>query len=442
MEQLAGFPFFPVAFNRAGQPVDPAAIAALREAIRGGGVSDLIVISHGWNNDMAEARDLYAAFFSAARRLIDRGALMPAPERRFAVVGVFWPSKRFAERELIPGGAAGLAGGGAGSAGLRRQLEGLEGVFDTADAAESLAAMAALVPRLEDSEQACAEFVALARQLLPAAEAGDGAEAGAAEAQEDDDSDGSGLFLTLAPGQVFARLQQPVDVTEAQGPEPEGAAGLGGAFSGVGAAARRVLNLTTYYQMKHRAGLVGAAGLNPVLRELQALQPGLRLHLIGHSFGARLVTAAVAGGELLPVQTLVLLQAAFSHYGLAQRWDGRQDGRFRRLLTERALAGPCLITHTANDTAVGLAYPLASLLAGQVAAGLGDANDRFGGMGRNGAQKTPEAIQGLLQSQGARYKFEAAKVHNLLADAHIQNHNDISGEAVVFAALTAMETCG
>lgn len=429
MEQLAGFPFFPVAFNRAGQPVDPGTIAALREAIRGGGVSDLIVISHGWNNDMAEARDLYAAFFSAARRLIDRGALMPAPERRFAVVGVFWPSKRFAERELIPGGAAGLAGGGAGSTALRRQLEELEGVFDAADAAESLAAMADLVPRLEDSEQACAEFVALARQLLPAAEA---------EAQEDDDSDGSGLFLSLAPRQVFARLQQPVNVAEAQGPEPEGAAGLGGAFSGVGAAAKRVLNLTTYYQMKHRAGLVGAAGLNPLLRELQALQPGLRQHLIGHSFGARLVTAAVAAGELLPVQTLVLLQAAFSHYGLAQRWDGRQDGRFRRLLTERALAGPCLITHTANDTAVGLAYPLASLLAGQVAAGLGDANDRFGGMGRNGAQKTPEAIEGLLQSQGARYNFQGGKVHNLLADAHIQNHNDITGEAVVFAAFTAM----
>lgn len=433
MDQLAGFPFFPVAFNRAGQPVDPAAIAALREAIRGGGVSDLIVISHGWNNDMAEARDLYAAFFSAARRLIDRGTLMPAPERRFAVVGVFWPSKRFAERELITGGAAGLAGGGAGSAALRRQLEGLEGVFDAADAAESLAAMAALVPRLEDSEQACAEFVALARQLLPAAEA---------EAQEDDDSDGAGLFLSLAPGQVFDRLQQPVNVAEAQGPEPEGAAGLGGAFSGVGAAARRVLNLTTYYQMKHRAGLVGVAGLNPLLRELQTLQPGLRLHLIGHSFGARLVTTAVAGGELLPVQTLVLLQAAFSHYGLAQRWDGRQDGRFRRLLTERALAGPCLITHTANDTAVGLAYPLASLLAGQVAAGLGDANDRFGGMGRNGAQKTPEAIEGLLQSQGARYNFQGGKVHNLLADAHIQNHNDITGEAVVYAAFTAMGTCG
>ena len=429
MDQLAGFPFFSVAFNRAGQPVDPGAIAALREAIRGGGVSDLIVISHGWNNDMAEARDLYGAFFRAARGLIDRGALTPAPEQRFAVVGVFWPSKRFAERELIPGGAAGLAGGGAGSAALRRQLEELEGVFDAADAAESLAAMADLVPRLDDSEQACAEFVALARQLLPAAEA---------EAQEDDDSDGAGLFLSLAPGQVFARLQQPVDVTEAQGPEPEGAAGLGGAFSGVGAAARRVLNLTTYYQMKYRAGLVGAAGLQPLLRELQTLQPGLRLHLIGHSFGARLVTAAVAGGEMLPVQTLVLLQAAFSHYGLAQRWDGRQDGRFRRLLTEQALAGPCLITHTANDTAVGLAYPLASLLAGQVAAGLSDANDRFGGMGRNGAQKTPEAIEGLLQSQGARYNFQGGKVHNLLADAHIQNHNDITGEAVVYAAFTAM----
>lgn len=47
--------------------------------------------------------------------------------------------------------------------------------------------------------------------------------------------------------------------------------------------------------MKERAGLVGQVGLNPLLRSLQAALPAVRLHLAGHSFGGRLVTAAVAG---------------------------------------------------------------------------------------------------------------------------------------------------
>jgi hypothetical protein len=87
---------------------------------------------------------------------------------------------------------------------------------------------------------------------------------------------------------------------------------------------------------------------------------------------------------------------------------------------------------------VGLAYPLASLLAGQVAAGLGDADDPHGGMGRNGAQHTPEAVQGMLQRVGASYGFQRGRVHNLLADAHIQHHNDISGDAVAYATFQAM----
>ena len=56
-----------------------------------------------------------------------------------------------------------------------------------------------------------------------------------------------------------------------------------------------MLNFATYYQMKERAGTVGAGGLNPLLRELRAAAPDLRIHLVGHSFGGRLVTAAALG---------------------------------------------------------------------------------------------------------------------------------------------------
>ena len=98
-----------------------------------------------------------------------------------------------------------------------------------------------------------------------------------------------------------------------------------------------------------------------------------------------------------------LLQAAFSHYGFSQKWDDANDGAFRRVVTGHAVAGPTIITCTDNDKAVGLAYPIASLLAGQDAAGIGDKNDKYGGIGRNGAQKTPEARDLSLLDVGGTY---------------------------------------
>jgi hypothetical protein len=47
--------------------------------------------------------------------------------------------------------------------------------------------------------------------------------------------------------------------------------------------------------MKDRAGQVGRVGVNKVLRTLRAKTPAVRVHLVGHGFGCRVVTAAVSG---------------------------------------------------------------------------------------------------------------------------------------------------
>jgi hypothetical protein len=97
-----------------------------------------------------------------------------------------------------------------------------------------------------------------------------------------------------------------------------------------------------------------------------------------------------------------------------------------------------LITHSRQDTAVGYAYPLASRLAGQDASGLGDAGDRFGGIGRNGAQDTPEAQIGTLQAVGGPYAFAPGKLYNLNADEIIGGHSDIRRPEVAYAILTSV----
>ena len=139
------------------------------------------------------------------------------------------------------------------------------------------------------------------------------------------------------------------------------------------------------------------------------------------------------------LSTLTLIQAAFSHYGFAKHFSGNKNGYFRPVMVNKSISGPILITYSKHDKAVGLAYPIASSLAQDDASGLGDENDRFGGMGHNGAQKTPEAIKRLtLQPVGDNYAFEAGKVHNLRSDNVIKGHTDIVHPEVSYAILSAI----
>ncbi len=175
----------------------------------------------------------------------------------------------------------------------------------------------------------------------------------------------SAPMLTLTPPSEESGGAAGGVATAAAGAQGQ-TAGLLDLGSGIKAGARRFLNFTTYYQMKERAGQVGAGGLNSVLRHLRTHGPAVRLHLIGHSFGGRLVAAAADGPGDAPavrIDSLTLLQAAFSHNGFAPRFDGTHDGFFRKIVAERKVAGPIVVTYTVNDKAVGLAYPLSSRLA-------------------------------------------------------------------------------
>ncbi len=172
--------------------------------------------------------------------------------------------------------------------------------------------------------------------------------------------------------------------------------------------------------------------------------------MIGHSFGCRVVTAAVnslPAGEQLHPNTMTLLQGAFSHNGFAVRFDGINDGAFRPVVAHKKVRGPILITHTRKDKAVGVAYPIASRLAGQVAAALGDENDLYGGLGSNGAQTaqtTPERVVGTLLECGGDYPFAAgetsAKLYNLRADTFVSGHSDIVKPQIGYAVAVAMAT--
>jgi hypothetical protein len=444
MQELSGFPYVELQFTKDGAVHDPGEVAALMGLVEAGTVTDLLVLSHGWNNDMDDARDLYRDFVAHVRAQLSAARVAGAAGRSFAILGVLWPSKKFAEKDLIASGAAGLSSA-VTDAVLIEQLEELKGVFTDPAADAKLERAKELVPDLEDRRSAREEFADLLRSVLPQAAA--------------DDEDASSSLFRLDGEQVMDRLSKPVRPAPpapgeagsgggaARAGDPAspagGAAGIGRFFSGVRSAARNLMNFGTYYQMKERAGTVGRDGLSPILRDLRGRRPDLKLHLIGHSFGGRLVTAAAAGPDGQPAvkpDTLVLLQAAFSHNGFAREYDGTRDGFFRRVVADQMVGGPVVITCTRNDKAVGLAYPLASLIAGQAAAAIGDKDDLYGGLGRNGAQKTPEAIDGTLLTAGGGYQFQAGALYNLNSDLVINDHSDICKDEVAHALLAAVAT--
>jgi hypothetical protein len=430
-----------VEFTRDGRTFDETQVAGLLGSLDG--VTDLLVAAHGWNNDRNEASQLYASLSESLAQVLAGNTVTGLDGRKIAMLRVYWPSKRFAESDLIPGGGAASATEANDDA-LLRILEDLKsnpdrlGVAGTDLVREAnLSSAQALVPSLEADPAARREYVLRIRSILDASEA--------------DTDDGSDEFFARDPEELFQELSNPVPAPPAArsgGALSVGtgqAAGLADMLGGVVAAARRIANYSTYYEMKQRAGLVGRAGLAPLLRRIRDRQPALRLHLVGHSFGGRLVVAAANGlPAATPSVTLVLLQAAFSHNGFGENYDSDgHDGAFRAVLGELRVSGPVLITHTKNDRAVGVAYPLASRLSRDPASALGDRNDPYGGMGRNGAQHTPEAVglDGDLLDHGIAYPpLQAGKVYNLKADDFISDHGDVTGLQVASAILHAVAT--
>lgn len=167
---------------------------------------------------------------------------------------------------------------------MKSDPERLGGEGENAARSSGIASAQALVPRLEQDAAARREFVLHLRALLDP------------EAGHPDD--GTEEFFTREPQEIFDGFEEAVPAPAASGGGGAaamgagGAAGLGHLLSGAKAAARRIADFATHYEMKQRAGTVGSVGLAPVLRQLRDRHANLRLHLVGHSFGGRLVTAA------------------------------------------------------------------------------------------------------------------------------------------------------
>ncbi|MFJ1997315.1 serine-threonine protein kinase [Streptomyces asiaticus] len=341
-------------------------------------LTDLVVFSHGWNNTRTMATRLYDRFFAPFPGLL--GEAGPA---RPGYVGVVWPSMRFADeslgglpRDQAPGEPPGL------DAETHRALD---AVFPGRQ--QIVARLAELLAERPERLAALDEFAVLVRGLVRvrgmSGGAGDAADTGA-EADEDGVPAMFGQDVTEVCERFAAALTEARGKSDAEDRAvfDSGLGGLGGLWDG----AHELLRQGTYYVMKRRAGTVGREGLGPVLGALATLRTAPRIHLVGHSFGARLVSFALTGlEEGATVASVTLLQGAFSHYAFAGRLPHAADRGGVLHDAPRRVSGPLVSCHSRHDTALGLLYPVASRVFWDDASLLpGDL--RWGAIGYDGVQ--------------------------------------------------------
>ncbi|KOU57885.1 serine-threonine protein kinase [Streptomyces sp. MMG1533] len=371
-------------------------------------VRDLVVFAHGWNSDRSGATRLYSRFFAPIPAL--------APTARLGYVGVVWPSMRFSD-EPIPDFPRAVAAEMPPRPLLDKDTRHalLETFPGRATVIDQIARMLDQQPREESELEEFGRLVRLLVEVVPPGPqvlfAADTLAEGVPQSEPVMFS-GSTAEICEEFARALADLESPAGTARFSLPNP---------WDG----AHELLRQATYYAMKRRAGTVGERGLGRVVGQLAAKAPRVRVHLVGHSFGARLVSFALRGlpEGVRSVKSVTLLQGAFSHYAFAARLP--HDPRAGGVLQGQHLRidGPLVCCHSRHDSALGSVYPLASRMAGDARGAAAEPavahvlGAKWGAMGYGGVQAVPgtqafklaAALQAQLPASGC-VNIDAAEV--------------------------------
>jgi hypothetical protein len=434
MRMTEGFAFFPLTFDEDGKLENPDELdGMIARANTEPKATDVIVIAHGFRNDANDATTLYDAFLKTFAANLARKEFKAVAARRFLVAGVYWPSKPF--REAYSEAAAEAAGTrglkrssravktpkapSRSMAGAKKQLEDFKKHDANAGQRRKLDRAITLLPKLDGNLKAQDKFVELVLSLVDDSPA--------------DKTEGLQKVRRRKGSELLARLGAGA---------PSGTRGFGSFLGGIAGSVGQFLNLTTWYVMKDRSGTVGTEGVAPAVREIRKRCPGLRIHLVGHSLGGRLMAScakALAARPLLQVDSLLLLEAAFSHFGFSADNGRGTPGFFRDVVVKEVVKGPFVSTFSAQDTVVGGPYAIMSRLASDNTREIGDATDEFGGIGRNGPLRTDEVANMPFRKPGVAYEYKPRVINNLDGSGgFIKDHADVMNEAVTYALASAI----
>jgi len=416
----ASIPWYILPFDRNGRCTGPrTADAALKQAADGA-FTDVVVFSHGWNNGWQQATDRYQNFVSGyLDQLVHHPPL--GGVRSALLIGLFWPSKLLAgTADRAPEAAATPTFAEVDDE--RAEVDELGALLDdsAADRFYELTQKDAL------TRAQAAELVSMFTSL------------------DADDQDESGADGTFDPADIAAAWADdpdiqiaPLDDLDELGFHTAPASGEGGPEAAAFLDAldpRQVVRAVSVWQMKHRAGTVGSRGVSALLSGLA--EAGPRVHLVGHSFGAKvLLTALCAPPTVQKVRSVLLLQPAVSHLCFADKvGKSGPPGGFRKALDRVEL--PILSTFSSHDVALSHLYKLAMRRRREVGelqfAGRMEPS-RYSALGGVGPHPAGGRIGGELEAldPGGSYPLDGAApdVYGVDAGRTIKDHGDVSNES-------------
>jgi len=413
------FTYYLVGFDQNGRerPQNDGSLLsrAVLEEISGHLVTDVFLMSHGWRGDGPAAVRQYDAWMENLMNAVQDIEEMKRLRQRFRplLVGWHWPSEPFGN-ESADSFAVGEEDSVAALVEDYMQRLGNEpGIRD------ELQTIIRAHMTTDDPPSLPLEVANAYHRLEQKLGLGQGGEAG-------------------APGTDRPAFD-PEDVFQAARQEDSQSGGEIGSFGGFSfgnlLAPLRVLS---FFKMKDRARKFGESGAHTMLNEIReaAADSNVRIHLMGHSFGCIVVSAAAAGPpsttNTAKVASMVLVQGALSLWGYCPDVPFLQGkpGYFNRILKQQNVTGPIVTTQSEFDSAVGTFYPIAAGLKNQIA--FGEALPKFGGIGTFGIQGLDATGRGMA-GVAEKYEFEPGKIYNLESSKIIKSggppsgaHSDIS----------------
>ncbi len=432
-------PWYMTSYDRRGRCTSPRTAQEVVDRAASGSYTDVVLFSHGWNNDWAQSTSHYESFVGGYLDQV-RDHPPAGGVRSVLLVGIFWPSKALVdERGRAPAIAGGRGREGSGDPAVAQFRDDVDELGQSlppeqADRLYELAQRDGLEPA--EARELAAMFLALFdRDVTELGEPDrpDPADivrgwlAGAAGRGEVPDLDPLGYHedvLLAGPGHDGA---DPRQVGEDGGPQAAG----GTLLDPLG-----IVRSLTVWQMKDRAGVIGAAGVAPLLSDL--LRTGVRVHCIGHSYGAKVVLSAIAAmpASGRTVRSALLLQPAVSYLCFAAAVPGTdRAGGYRAVLDRVDL--PILSTFSADDVPLTRFYQHALRRRGDVgepaAAAGGHAPNRYaalGGFGPGGL-RADEYEELAVKPPGRWYPPARAgvRVRGVRATGVITGHGNVSNPA-------------
>jgi hypothetical protein len=394
---------------------------------RGAEFTDIFLFSHGWNNTWPNAISKYEDFLVGYSEMGRRYSLDTDRVYKPMLIGIFWPSAALVDSDEKAPQIAGT------TMALARERE-------------ELAELAELVPpsnmpRIHDllqaehlSQDESLELASLVRIVYD--ESTD--EIPDQEALTEDD------IVAIWAGWAASRSSPENEREAIASLNRIGTVGRTEELQAAGflqkLRPRDVLRAMTVWQMKDRAGVVGANGVCEMVTQLLG-QSEAHLHLIGHSYGCKVVLSSIAAAPTLSrkAQSMLLLQPAVSHLC------------FAAVVPERGIAGgyvrvpdrvqlPVMTTYSRHDFPLRKTFHLALRrkqdLAEQQIAAPDTPPSVHAALGGFGPRGVGDGRVRFVQAKSPTRAYDLSPDYKVIAidgSEFISGHSDISNAATWWA---------